>query len=491
VHVAGAIDGHNAEEARRVENLQTASTMSTGSTVTDTDTDPLVATGVTSMHGVFEQLESEVRSYSRAWPVIFDQARGARLHDTDGNAYIDFFSGAGALNYGHNHPLLKRALLDYLAEDRVLHSLDMNTVAKGELLERLRTVVFEPRGLSYRVQFPGPTGTNAVEAALKLARKVTGRKQIVSFTNAFHGMTLGSLSVTANSMKRSGAGVSLNDCTHLPYCGFLDDEVDSIQLLEALIEDRGSGLDLPAAVIVETIQGEGGVNVASVSWLRRLADLCAAREILLIVDDVQMGCGRTGPFFSFEDAGIVPDIVILSKSLSGIGLPLALTLIRPELDVWEPGEHNGTFRGNNTAFVTATAALSMWEEGGFPEGQGAQIDQDGLVRTNGGGIEESVRARGRVVEHALQSIAGDVRRQRPDLDVDVRGKGLVWGLALPEGDMATKAARAAFDRGVLVETSGPEQDVVKLMPPLTVSVEDELMPGLEVLAEAMDTVVAL
>jgi diaminobutyrate-2-oxoglutarate transaminase len=168
-----------------------------------------------------------------------------------------------------------------------------------------------------------------------------------------------------------------------------------------------------------------------------------------------------------------------------------LTLIRPELDVWEPGEHNGTFRGNNTAFVTATAALSMWEEGGFPEGQGAQIDQDGLVRTNGGGIEESVRARGRVVERALRSVADDVRRQRPDLDVDVRGKGLVWGLALPGGDMATKAARAAFDRGVLVETSGPEQDVVKLMPPLTVSVEDELMPGLEVLAEALDTVVAL
>jgi diaminobutyrate-2-oxoglutarate transaminase len=472
-----------------VENLQTTTTMSMESTETDGATTADNASGSSFMHGVFEQLESDVRSYSRAWPVVFDRARGARLHDTEGNAYIDFFSGAGALNYGHNHPVLKRALLDYLAEDRVLHSLDMNTVAKAELLERLRAVVFEPRGLSYRVQFPGPTGTNAVEAALKLARKVTGRRQIVSFTNAFHGMTLGSLSVTANSMKRSGAGVSLNDSTHLPYCGFLDDDVDSIQLLEALIEDRGSGLDLPAAVIVETVQGEGGVNVASVSWLRRLADLCAAREILLIVDDVQMGCGRTGPFFSFEDAGIVPDIVILSKSLSGIGLPLALTLIRPELDVWEPGEHNGTFRGNNPAFVTATAALSMWQAGGFPQGA-AQIGQDGSVRTEGG-IEGSIRARGRIVEQALSRIADEVRRQRPDLEVDVRGKGLVWGLALPGGDMATKAARAAFDRGVLVETSGPDQDVVKLMPPLTVSVDDELVPGLEVLAEAMDTVVTL
>lgn len=474
-----------------MENLESVRTTSPGSTVTDAATNQVVASGVTSMHGVFEQLESEVRSYSRAWPVVFDKARGARLHDTDGNAYIDFFSGAGALNYGHNHPVIKRALLDYLAEDRVVHSLDMNTVAKGELLERLRKVVFEPRGLSYRVQFPGPTGTNAVEAALKLARKITGRQQIVSFTNAFHGMTLGSLSVTANSMKRNGAGVSLNDSTRLPYCGFLDDDVDSIQLLEALLEDRGSGLDLPAAVIVETVQGEGGVNVASVPWLRRLAELCATREILLIVDDVQMGCGRTGPFFSFEDAGIVPDIVVLSKSLSGIGLPLALTLIRPDLDVWEPGEHNGTFRGNNPAFVTAIAALSMWEEGRFPEDRGAEIGRDGSVRADGGSIEENVRARGRIVEHALQCIAADVRRQRPDLAVDVRGKGLVWGLALPGGDMATKAARAAFDRGVLVETSGPDQDVVKIMPPLTVSVDDDLLPGLEVLAEATDAVVAL
>lgn len=473
-----------------MEKLQTATT-SMGSNVTDATIGPVDTSGITSMQGVFEQLESEVRSYSRAWPVIFDRARGARLRDTDGNTYIDFFSGAGALNYGHNHPLLKRALLDYLAEDRVLHSLDMNTVAKAELLERLHAVIFEPRGLSYRVQFPGPTGTNAVEAALKLARKVTGRKQIVSFTNAFHGMTLGSLSVTANSMKRSGAGVSLNDSTHLPYCGFLDDEVDSIQLLEALIEDRGSGLDLPAAVVVETVQGEGGVNVASVSWLRRLAELCAAREILLIVDDVQMGCGRTGPFFSFEDAGIVPDIVVLSKSLSGIGLPLALTLIRPELDVWEPGEHNGTFRGNNAAFVTASAALSMWQEDGFPEGRDAHIGQDGLVHADGGGIEESVRARGRIVEQALVRIADEIRRQRPGLEVDVRGKGLVWGLALPGEGLATKAARAAFDRGVLVETSGPDQDVLKLMPPLTVSVEDELNPGLEVLAEAMDAMVSL
>jgi diaminobutyrate-2-oxoglutarate transaminase len=450
-----------------------------------------VARAADSASDVFAQLESGVRSYSRAWPVTFDRARGAWLYDTDGNAYIDFFSGAGALNYGHNHPILKKALLEYLGEDRVIHGLDMNTSAKGEFLERLQALLLEPRGLSYRVQFPGPTGTNAVEAALKLARKATGRKHIASFTNAFHGMTLGSLSVTANSMKRNGAGVSLNDSSHFPYDGYLDGNVDSIRILEALLEDSGSGLDLPAAVIVETVQGEGGVNVASVSWLRRLADLCKARDILLIVDDVQMGCGRTGPFFSFEDAGIVPDIVVLSKSLSGIGLPLALTLIRPELDVWEPGEHNGTFRGNNPAFVTASAALSLWHEGRFVDDVGSATAEQRPSEGESRGIEASVRMRGRIVEEHLTNLAGDIRQQNPGLRVEVRGKGLVWGLAFPGHDLATKSARAAFDNGVLVETSGPDQDVVKLMPPLTVSPEDELIPGLDLVAHSVRRMLSL
>ncbi len=413
---------------------------------------------------VFEHLESAVRSYSRGWPTVFDRARGGVLCGTDGRRYVDFFSGAGALNYGHNDPVIKRALLDYLAEDRVVHSLDMSTRAKHDFLVALHETVLVPRRLDYKVQFPGPTGTNAVEAALKLARKVTGREQIVSFTNAFHGMTLGSLSVTGNSMKRSGAGVPLAHSTALPYCGFLDDDVDSIDILQALLQGNGSGLDLPAAVIVETVQGEGGVNVASARWLRRLASLCREHGILLIVDDVQMGCGRTGPFFSFEEAGIVPDIVTLAKSLSGIGLPLAVTLMRRDLDVWQPGEHNGTFRGNNPAFVTATAALGYWEG-------------DDLVASTAG--------KGSIVESALVETAGEIAALRPDLAVEVRGRGLVWGLAFPGTGVAERACRAAFERGLLVETSGPDGDVVKLMPPLTVSVDDELRPGLEILHDAV------
>lgn len=413
---------------------------------------------------IFDEIESEVRSYCRSWPTVFDRARGSRLYDVDGRAYTDFFSGAGSLNYGHNHPKLKKALLEYLADDRVVHSLDMSTRAKGDFLEKFRDVVLHPRQLDYKVQFPGPTGTNAVEAALKLARKLTGRERVVSFTNAFHGMTLGSLSVTGNSMKRSGAGVPLNNATVLPYCGFLDDGVDSIDILDAMLEGGGTGLDHPAAVIVETLQGEGGINPASARWLRRLSDLCNRRGIVLIVDDIQMGCGRTGPFFSFERAGIVPDIVTLSKSLSGIGLPLAVTLFKRELDIWQPGEHNGTFRGNNPAFVTASAALDFWTDETF---------------------QSQTEAKGEIIRSFLEDLAG----RHSDLGAEVRGRGLVWGLSFNDSGLAGKVCRHAFDRGMLLETSGPEGGVVKLMPPLNIPVDDELEEGLAILAESVEATV--
>src|SRR5690625_1541198 len=195
--------------------------------------------------------------------------------------------------------------MEYLASDGIVHSLDMATVAKQHFLETFNAQILQPRNLDFKVQFPGPTGTNAVEAALKLARKVTNRESIISFTNAFHGMTLGSLSVTGNSMKRAGAGIPLVHATPMPYDNDFGGVTEDFQWFERVLDDSGSGLNRPAAVIVETVQGEGGLNVARVEWLQALAELCRKRDILLIVDDVQMGCGRTGPFFSFEEAGIV------------------------------------------------------------------------------------------------------------------------------------------------------------------------------------------
>ncbi|EFL35445.1 diaminobutyrate-2-oxoglutarate aminotransferase [Streptomyces viridochromogenes DSM 40736] len=409
---------------------------------------------------VFESLESEVRSYCRGWPTVFVHARGSRLRDEHDRTYVDFFAGAGSLNYGHNDPALKRALLDYIEADGITHGLDMATTAKRRFLETFRNLVLLPRELPYKVMFPGPAGTNAVEAALKLARKVKGREAIVSFTNAFHGMSLGALAVTGNVVKRAGAGVPLVHGTPMPFDHYLDDRVPDFLWFERLLDDQGSGLNKPAAVIVETVQGEGGVNVARGEWLRELADLCHRHDMLLIVDDIQMGCGRTGAFFSFEEAGITPDIVTLSKSISGYGLPMSLCLFGPGLDVWEPGEHNGTFRGNNHAFVTATAALeTYWTDNR---------------------MEKQTITRGEQVEQALHTI----RDEHPRLGAAVRGRGLVWGIEFTEKHRASAVARRAFELGLLVETSGPEDEVVKLLPALTIPPE-ELDEGLRILARSV------
>ncbi|MEU3859262.1 diaminobutyrate--2-oxoglutarate transaminase [Streptomyces sp. NPDC028722] len=407
---------------------------------------------------VFTTLESEVRSYCRSWPTVFDRAQGSRMYDEDGHEYLDFFAGAGSLNYGHNNPVLKRALLDYLERDGVTHGLDMSTTAKRAFLEFFQNMILRPRELPYKVMFPGPTGTNAVEAALKLARKVKGRETVVSFTNAFHGMSLGSLAVTGNAFKRAGAGVPLVHTTPMPFDHYMDGKTPDFLWFEQLLGDHGSGLDQPAAVIVETIQGEGGINVARPQWLRALAQLCQQHDMLLIVDDIQMGCGRTGAFFSFEEAGITPDIVTVSKSISGYGLPMSLCLFRPELDIWEPGEHNGTFRGNNPAFVTAAAALNAyWAD-----------DK----------LKQQTLAHAQTIEAALRDTAAHHSGSA------YRGRGMVWGLELSDPQHAGRAARRAFELGLLIETSGVHDQVVKLLPALTITT-DELDRGLRIAQRAV------
>ena len=408
----------------------------------------------------FERLESNVRSYCRAFPTVFTLARNATLEDTTGRRYIDFFAGASTLNYGHNNPQLKADLLAYISADGIVHSLDMATRAKQQFLETLERIVLQPRNLSYRVQFTGPTGTNAVEAALKLARRVTGRANVVAFTNGFHGMSLGSVAATGNRYYRKATGVALSNVCFMPYDGYLGPEVDTLDYFEHALNDEGSGLDLPAAVLVETIQGEGGINLASPVWLQRLAAICSRHEILLIVDDIQMGCGRTGSFFSFEAAGIVPDIVTLSKSLSGYGLPLAVVLIRPDLDQWRPGEHSGTFRGNNLAFVTGSSALEhYWQDEQFAR---------------------EVERKGQHMHARLLAIAA----QWGDPAVTVRGRGMIQALDCQTGSRALAVCRAAFERGLVIETSGARDHVVKCIPPLTIP-DDELEAGFAILGECV------
>ncbi|MDO6461511.1 diaminobutyrate--2-oxoglutarate transaminase [Granulosicoccaceae sp. 1_MG-2023] len=414
---------------------------------------------------IFDEIESEVQSYARAFPRVFTRASGEFLYDEDDNAYLDFLAGAGTLNYGHNHPELMAPLISYIRDSGISHGLDMHTRAKAEFLETFNELILKPRELQYVVQFTGPTGTNAVEAALKLARKVTGRENVISFTNGFHGVSLGALATTGNSHHRGAAGIGLSGSSRLPYDGYLGEGVDTTVYLDKVLSDPSSGVDLPAAVIVEAVQGEGGINAASLSWLRNLESVCKKHGVLLIVDDIQAGCGRTGTFFSFEEAGIRPDMVTLSKSLSGYGLPFAVVLIRPELDQWKPGEHNGTFRGNNLAFVTATAALrQFWQDDSFAA---------------------DVRRKGQYVE---ERIAGIVSKYG-DGRFSARGRGMFRGIDCVSGELAGKITRKAFEQGLIVETSGSVDQVVKFLCPLTIS-DSNLSRGMDIVEQAISEVCA-
>jgi diaminobutyrate-2-oxoglutarate transaminase len=414
-----------------------------------------------TVDGLFDGLESNVRSYCRQFPALFVEARGNRLWDVEGREYLDFISGAGALNYGHNDPVVKRALVDYLESDGPVQSLDLHTIAKAEFLRRFRDIVLIPRGLDYRVQFTGPTGANSVESAFKVARKATGRSNIVAFTNGFHGGSLGALAASANLGKRRAGGVTHSQVTHVPYEGYLDGTFDTMAYLAAVLDDPGSGVEKPAAIVVETVQGEGGLAAASVAWLRGLAEVARSRDILLIVDDIQAGCGRTGRFFSFEEAGIVPDIVCLAKSISGYGLPMALTLIRPEIDVLAPGEHAGTFRGHNLAFVAAAASLERWSRPEF------QRDLDRLCRE---------------FDAALTGFAAKFA----DLGCVPRGRGMFRGLSFADNRVPARISRAAFEAGLLLETSGAWAQTLKIMPPIVLD-PGELRVGLDRLAEVVHT----
>jgi diaminobutyrate-2-oxoglutarate transaminase len=415
---------------------------------------------------VFERFESNVRSYCRQFPVVFSSAKGAWLTTADGRRYLDLLSGAGTLNYGHNDPAIIDRVVDYMRGDGILHSLDLHTAAKADFLTAFQSRILDPRGLSYKLQFPGPTGTNAIEAALKLARKVTGRSSVVAFTNAFHGMTMGSLATTANPAKRAGAGVSLAHTTFMPYDGFLGPSIDTMDVIAPMLSRPGSGIDKPAAILVELVQGEGGLSSAHAGWLGRLAQLAKDIGALLIVDDIQAGCGRTGRFFSFEGFGIEPDLVVLSKSLSGFGSPFSLVLIRPDLDVWRPGEHNGTFRGNNLAFVGATAAIeTYWADPAF---------------------ETSVQEKAALVHDGLSRIVNDL----PAGTAKVKGRGLFIGIEFNDTSVARTAARHLFEEGIVIETCGVDDQVLKLLPPLTISTE-ELATALDAIGRAVTAALAV
>ncbi|MDZ8033655.1 diaminobutyrate--2-oxoglutarate transaminase [Nostoc sp. DedSLP04] len=410
---------------------------------------------------IFTRIKSNVWSYCRDFSTVFVKAIEHEIFDDKGNSYIDFFCGAGALNYGHNNPKFKQYLINYIQGNGITHSLDMYTQAKGQFLEAFEETILKSRNLEYKVMFPGPTGTNAVEAALKLARKVKGRPTIVHCKNSFHGVTLGSLSVTDNQKYRNASGVPLRNSYSIPFNNQHCENEQEIDSLDKFFEQLNSLGEKPAAVILEIVQAEGGINVASASWLKQLWQQTQKQDILLIVDDIQVGCGRTGTFFSFEQFGLKPDLVCLSKSISGYGTPMSLLLIRPQLDCWEPGEHNGTFRGNNLAFVTARAAiLEYWQ------------NNELLIETN---------QKASILSQKLQEIVDLF----PALHGKHRDRGMIQGIACQSTEIASKIRQTAFQRGLILETAGSHNEVLKLLPPLTISYE-ALYKGLAIIEESID-----
>ena len=386
----------------------------------------------------FTEHESQVRGYCRRFDALFSRAVGSVLVDVQGRRYIDFLANAGALNYGHNDPDMAEALIAHIRDKGLCTGLDLHTTAKQQFIERFVELILRPRGMDHRLQFTGPTGANAVEAAMKLARKVTGRHNIIAFTNGYHGVSLGALAATGNRTNRMG--LALPGVTRAAYDGYHGPDVDTAEQLARLLDDPSSGIDAPAAILLEVVQGEGGLNAASPTWLRRIAEIAKRHGALLIVDDVQAGCGRTGGFFSFEGFGVLPDLVVLSKSISGFGLPMSLLLVRPQHDQWRPAEHNGTFRGNNHAFITATVTLQKyWSDRSF---------QDGIAQ------------RAALVTRALQRMAALVP------GAYLKGRGMMQGLHVGSEALAEAIQRNSYRRGLVIEAAGPSDEVIKVFAPL-------------------------
>ncbi|MFF4971954.1 diaminobutyrate--2-oxoglutarate transaminase family protein [Streptomyces sp. NPDC001083] len=421
--------------------------------------------------------ESAARTYARALPIVPVRARGLTIEGADGRRYLDCLSGAGTLALGHNHPVVLEAIRKVLDSGAPLHVLDLATPVKDAFTTELFRTLPPEFAARARVQFCGPAGTDAVEAAFKLVRAATGRTGLLAFTGAYHGMTAGALAASG------GAGEVR--VARLPYpqdyrCPFGEGGERGAELAarwtESVLDDTKSGVPLPAGMILEPVQGEGGVIPAPDAWMRRMREITAARSIPLIADEVQTGVGRTGTFWAVEHSGITPDVMVLSKAIGG-SLPLAVVVYRDDLDVWQPGAHAGTFRGNQLAMAAGAATL-------------AYVRENRLA-------ERAARLGTRMITE-LRSLAREF-----DFIGDVRGRGLMIGVELvdperPSGatadgpraaapELAAAVQRACLRRGLIVELGGRHGAVVRLLPPLTIT-DEQTAAVLDRLADAMGSV---
>jgi diaminobutyrate-2-oxoglutarate transaminase len=418
-----------------------------------------------SRYETVKRWESGARTYASRFEAVFESGAGVRLRDETGREIIDCLACAGALPLGHNHPEVREALLRFLSSGHVMQGLDLTTPAKFEFMEELFSFLPEGWADKGKVQFCSPSGSDAVEAAMKLVRFATGRSPIIAFHGAYHGMTGGALAAMGNVSAKVGPLARAGDVHFAPFpyryrCPFGTDGANtddlSIRYLNTLFTDPESGIPKPAAVIVEVVQGEGGCVPASDDWLRTLRHITQQHGIVLVIDEVQTGFARTGHMFAFQRARIEPDVLVLSKALGG-GFPLAAVVYDQALDIWPRGMHAGTFRGNQIAMVAGKATMEI------------------LRRDR---MDEHAAAMGNVLAQGL----GQLARQHPELG-DVRGRGLILGVEVvkrsdtgapppPDSALAAAIQRAAFENGVLIETGGRHGAVLRFLPPLILSRSD-------------------
>ena len=404
-------------------------------------------------------VESGAVSYPRRLPVAVRRASGSHVEDLDGNVFLDFLTGAGSLPLGHGHPEVLAAATRQMASH--CHGLDFPSEAKQQFTAGMLATL-PPDMRDYKVHFCAPTGADAIEAALKLCKLYTRADEVISFQGGYHGCTTGAMSVTGLRSAKQHVGNRMPGVHFFPYshCSACplglqkkDCAVNCIGLLEHALDDPNSGLGRPAAVLLEMVQGEGGVVPAQPEFVRRLRAVTARHQIPLVVDEIQTGCGRTGTWFAFEQYGIEPDVVVVSKGLSGLGLPVSLMFYRRKMDVWTAGAHIGTFRGNQVAFAAGVAALEVY------------------ARER---VLDNVRRRGRELKDGLEDLARTHALVR-----NVRGLGLMLGFDVvdpatgrPSRPMAALFQSAALARGLILELGGRDDTVVRLLPALNLTAQD-------------------
>ncbi|HEY3970527.1 MAG TPA: aspartate aminotransferase family protein [Solirubrobacteraceae bacterium] len=417
-----------------------------------------------------DELESSARSYPRSVPVAIEEGRGATMKDVDGNTFIDFFGGAGVLNVGHGHPAVLAAAAEQ--ERKLVHALDFPTKPKLRLMSKLKTLLPGRLGESAKFHFGGPTGSDAIESALKLTRAHTGRDAVIAFQGSYHGMTTGALSVTSDV----GFGGPTSSPVHFmpyPYCyrcplGLKPDscELACANLLDSSLEDPHSGIPHPAAVLIEPIQGEGGTIVPPDGYLSKVRAITRKHDVPLICDEIQTGFARTGTMFACEHDGVSPDVITLSKALGGIGYPISCIAYDSELDTWKQGAHIGTFRGHQVAMAAGLAAIELMQEVDLP--------------AHAASLGEMTLGLLREAQYTLASVG------------DVRGRGLMVGIELvkdrdtkqPWPEMAAQVRTECFRKGVIIEVGGHYGNVARFLPPLVIT-RELLLTGVEILVESV------